>query len=307
MQKSPINIIFSLKKPANYIIDLLSLFVFLAFSSILKLIGIDRSSLYIGRVLKMIGPLSKTGKIVRNNINLVYKDTLTDLQKTNIELGAWENLGKYIGEFPFVEENFLKRNQSRVKIEGLEKISALKKSGTPFIIFSSHSANWEFILYSIIKECGSVSIIYRKLNNKFLNNYIKKKRSILNVHMIEKGNSGAKELIKSIKKKNNLLLLQDQKMNEGISVPFLGLDAKTSKAAAVIARANNYPLVPTYIKRTYGANFKIIIDDPFYPEITDSKEADIYNTTLSMNNKLSDWIKQNPKEWFWQHQRWIKF
>ena len=51
--------------------------------------------------------------------------------------------------------------------------------------------------------------------------YLKKLRFDYGVNLIKKGPEGAKECIKALKNKENLGMLIDQKMNDGLPVNFL--------------------------------------------------------------------------------------
>ena len=35
-----------------------------------------------------------------------------------------------------------------------------------------------------------------------------------------------------------------------------------------------------------------------------NKEADAINTTQKINDIIEGWIKENPSQWFWVHDRW---
>lgn len=287
------------------IIDFITYSFFLAFVSLLRIIGIEYSSFLIGKLLRFVGPFTKNGKIVRVNLKYIYPEK-NEKSLKEIELDAWENFGRYAGEFPFIDQNFMSANKSRVSIKGLDKITELNKQNKHYILFSSHSANWEFVLYAMLKNTGDSSIIYRKINNRFIDQYVRRKRKILNVSMIQKGKEGAPELIKTIKSRKNILLLQDQKMNEGPLIPFLGKNARTSDSIPKIARQYNYVLVPVFVKRKPNSHFEIHVGDLIDYSNTDNKDNDIIEITTIMNDKISEWITKNPGEWLWQHQRWGK-
>ena len=54
-------------------------------------------------------------------------------------------------------------------------------------------------------------------------------------------------------------MLVDQKMNDGIAVPFFGRDAMTAPALAQIALKFRCPVVPAKVERIKGARFRIIV------------------------------------------------
>lgn len=291
-----------MKKYLKTISEFITYIIFLAFIFLMKLIGIDASSKFCGFLLKKIGKLTRTGNIVRNNLK--YTGYSSEQIKF-LEEKIWENFGRYIGEFPFISQKFLEKSQ-RIEIVGEKNILDLRKDGKKFMIFSGHFANWDFVLFDILKITGESGVVYRKINNRFIDQYVRNKRSFLGVKMIRKGPSGAKDLIKLVKNNQNIMMLIDQKMNEGINIPFMGKASNTPEAPALIARQYNYAIVPMKIIRKDGANFIIEFLKPFYIEKTEDKNYDIKNTMEKVNMIISSWIRSKPEDWFWMHQRWGK-
>jgi KDO2-lipid IV(A) lauroyltransferase len=101
-------------------------------------------------------------------------------------------------------------------------------------------------------------------------------------------------------------MLVDQKMNDGIPVPFFGRKAMTSQGIAKLALQFNYPIVPCQIIRKKGCYFKQIIYPPLSINKTGDDEKDCYNIMLEINQIFEKWIIQNPSQWFWFHNRWGK-
>ncbi len=278
--------------------------LFLVFIYIMRCVGIDRASRLCGFSGRIIGPYTQKGWVVRNNLKFIYKE-IDQKKLLMLEAKIWDNFGRYIGEFAFIDELYLK-SLGRVEIVGDAIPKRLAAEGKKYIIFSGHFANWDYILYALLSITGESGIVYRKINNRFIDTYVHKKRSMLNSTLIKKGIDGSREIIKVIKSKKNLMMLVDQKMNEGIRIPLLDKPANTSTGIASIARQYGYDILPLRIERLDGAYFRITFNEPLEIEQTPSKDQDIYNTTVKINHILSDWITQAPEQWLWQHQRWGK-
>ncbi|MDX1924107.1 MAG: hypothetical protein SFT91_02625 [Rickettsiaceae bacterium] len=278
--------------------------IFIIFINLMRLIGIDRASNLGAYIFKIIGPMTHSGWIVRNNLSFIYKD-ISNEKISSLEKKIWDNFGRYVGEFAFIDENHLK-NSKKVEVFGKEIIEDLHKQGRRCIIFSGHFANWDYILYSLLEVAGDAGVVYRKVNNQFIDSYLLKKRSMLGATLIKKGAEGAREIIRLIKGQKNILMLVDQKMNEGIGIPLLNKTANTATGLASLARQYDYAIVPLKIERIKGANFRITFLESFEPEKTEAKEDDIYKTTSRVNDILSGFIASLPDQWLWQHQRWGK-
>ena len=62
----------------------------------------------------------------------------------------------------------------------------------------------------------------------------------------------------------------------------------------------NIAVVPIYIERIKGINFRIKVNNP----INFPQEASIQNITDELNQILEKMILKNPNQWIWSHNRW---
>ena len=60
------------------------------------------------------------------------------------------------------------------------------------------------------------------------------------------------------------------------------------------------PVVPIFIQRYKGLNFKMKVYDP----INFSKTESIENITDQLNKNLESMIFKDPYNWIWTHNRW---
>lgn len=269
----------------------------------LNLFGIDRSANICSYIARTLSPLIPVTKIARKNLKDVFGNSI-DHYKIIDEL--WDNFGRFIGEFPYVNNLTDEEINKRVELIGLAHLQEFNKTNRPFILFTGHFANWDLAIRILTKLYPKFGVVYRKSNNPYVDKIINTSRSSDNLHLIEKGPFGAKNLIKSIKAGHSIVMLVDQKMNDGIEVPFFGRPAMTPHAIAKFALQFGYPIIPCQIIRTQGSYFKVII----YPELkldkTEDKDIDHYNIMLKINQILENWVRQNPSQWFWFHNRWKK-
>jgi KDO2-lipid IV(A) lauroyltransferase len=101
-----------------------------------------------------------------------------------------------------------------------------------------------------------------------------------------------------------MAMLVDQKMNDGISVPFLGLDAMTAPAVAQLAYRYECPLVPGRVERLGGAHFRVSFYPPLEKPDSGDRQADIEALMGMVNATLGDWVRERPEQWLWIHNRW---
>ena len=98
----------------------------------------------------------------------------------------------------------------------------------------------------------------------------------------------------------------DQKLNDGIPVPFFGRDAMTAPAAAQLSLRYDFPLIPTSLRRVKGCHFKMKIYPPLQFQPSGNRTDDIAKVTLMINQWLEDRIREAPAQWLWLHNRWPK-
>ena len=143
--------------------------------------------------------------------------------------------------------------------------------------------------------------IFRRPNNPIVNFLIKYLRS--NLPMAPKGKEGAKQLIYSLKKGTSIGLVIDQKMNDGIKVPFFNKPAMTSDALAQLCLRIKSLVVPVEVERIKNTNFKITFHDPL--KITkNGKSKTPVQIMTEVNLIMEKWIRKNPGQWLWLHRRW---
>ena len=103
------------------------------------------------------------------------------------------------------------------------------------------------------------AIVYRPPNNPYVDRYIARARAMKGyAEQISKHN-GVKRIFTLLRGGKAILLLADQKTNEGIPVPFFGRDAMTTPAPAALALKLKVPVVLAANKRLGGARFAVTI------------------------------------------------
>ena len=273
------------------------------FFTIFKILPIDVASDIGGLVARNLGPLFKVSKVAERNLIKIMPE-LDENKRKKIILDMWQNLGRVAAEFPHIYKLSAEQFNQRVVIEGAdaEALHHYRQQGA--IFFSGHIGNWEVAPRLPVEQGFEVSLIYRHANNKIVDHMMCAERSRQNIAIIPKGEKSARQIIAALKNKKILAMLVDQKMNDGINVPFLGHDAMTAPAIARLALNFKCPLVPIQVIRTCKANFKIKIHPALKINETNHREQDIYQIMSQINGLIGGWIKENPAQWFWLHKRW---
>jgi KDO2-lipid IV(A) lauroyltransferase len=147
-------------------------------------------------------------------------------------------------------------------------------------------------------------LIYRAASNPYVNWIFTRGRANDGVELIPKGATGARKALEKLKRGEHIGMLVDQKMNDGISVPFFGVEAMTAPALAAFALKYKCPVVPAHLVRVKGARFRIMFDPPILFTDTGDRHADVLEAMTVVNGFLEGWIRERPDHWLWLHKRW---
>ncbi|MCC2645992.1 MAG: lipid biosynthesis lauroyl acyltransferase [Rickettsiaceae bacterium] len=278
--------------------------IFITLFKLLQQFNISRAASFCACLTRLIGPLLSVSNLARRNIKYVGLEK-SDKKIDSMLSDAWDNFGRFIGEFAHLSKLTDDQLSQMIELDNMQKLVSLCETNQPFILFTGHFANWDLALSQMSKLGKELSVVYRKANNPYVDKIIRSTRTRSNIHLIEKGPHGFKQLIRSIKAGRPIIMLVDQRMNEGIQVPFMGKPAMTADAIARLAIQFNYKIIPAQIIRQgQCSKFKAIIQ----PEIEISKtgdiERDVYNIIEKINIIIEGWVREHPTQWFWFHNRW---
>ena len=254
-------------------------------------------------MFRTFGPYLRADRIARRNLNRFYPDKTPD-EIDEIVRGVWDNLGRGAGEWAQMDKVPTTGPKSRVEMIGEEYLNAAISSKKAFIIFTGHLGNWE-ISSAVMAERGAKLVyIYRKASNPWIEKLFIKVRGKASAELVPKGREGAKRLVQVLREGKPLGVLVDQKLNEGMAIPFFGVDAMTATAPADFALRLKCPLIPMQVVRLPGSRYRVIFHPPMeLPEGSD-KQENIKSLLTDMNSMLESWIRERPEQWFWVHKRW---
>ncbi len=270
-----------------------------------QIIGLKNASNFASFLARLVGKRISVNNLAKQNITQALPN-LNGKEVEDVLDGMWDNLGRIVGEFVYVSKFSGKELMQYAKLdeESEENISYIKKNFNGGIIFSAHIGNWE-IGPKIFLESGiNVKTVYRPLNNEGVE---KITSQIRGVELISKSSKGNKQIIEEIKKGNYIIILADQKISDGILVPFFNRPALTTASIAKLAIKYNVPLIPARAIRI-GKEFKFLVrvEKPIEFQKTSNINDAVFNLTTKVNQRLEEWIKEYPSQWFWVHNRWKK-
>jgi Kdo2-lipid IVA lauroyltransferase/acyltransferase len=277
--------------------------------AVLRLYSPQRASRIGGWVGRRLGPLLLPRPHMRAAIAAALP--LCDAARLRcIHDGAWDNLGRVMAEYAHLDSLAATPDPFMTEIRGQEHLLALKIHGQPAIVMTGHLANWEICAYACTCNGMPLDYVFRPPNNPFIAGWLARWRAPLGGRPLAKGQQAARGLVKALREGRSVGLLVDQKLNEGISVPFFGRSAMTSPLAAELSLRYGVPILPMRAIRLQDMRFRLEILPPLWPPAQPLSAAERHirtvETTLHINQILEGWIKETPEQWMWQHRRWPK-
>ncbi len=268
-----------------------------------RALPLDLASALGGRLGRLLGPLSGVSRIAARNLARAFPEK-SAAEIDAILRGMWDNLGRVVAEYPHLGAFDLYGDDDRVEVIGREYVDQLRDDGRGGIFISAHLGNWEIASLGATQRGVPLTHIYRSANNPYVERLLRRLRAPIGGVHFPKGAVGAKELIRALRKGEHLGMLVDQKLNDGIPVPFFGRDAMTAPAVAELALLFRCPVVPARVERLAGARFRLTIYPPLELPETGDRRADVAEAMRRINALFEDWIRARPEQWLWVHRRW---
>jgi KDO2-lipid IV(A) lauroyltransferase len=262
-----------------------------------------RASAVGGWIARTIGPRLGITRRARRNLARALPG-LDRAAQDRVLAEMWDNLGRVVGEFPHLKTMDAYTPDAAIQATGLEHVDAALARGKPLIFYSGHFGNWEVAALAAALYGLKLAAVYRAANNPLVDRMMIDLRRDLGADPIPKGAQGARKILGAIKAGQSLCMLVDQKMNDGIAVPFFGRDAMTAPAIAELALRYDCSVLPARVERLPGSRFQVTVFPPHELPASDDKAADVLALMTEINLTVEGWIRARPGHWFWLHRRW---
>ena len=278
---------------------------FYLFMGLFKLLGIDAASAlggFIGRhIFYRVKPVADRA---RENLKAAYPDMPRGEMETIIR-EMFDNLGRTVAEYPHLDKLKLTEPNPRLEITGREHAEAAIAAGKGLMFISGHFANWEAMPVTATALGYEGALVYRPPNNPYVDSYISRMRASAGPKIqISKGAQGTRKIFTTLRRGQAILMLVDQKTEQGVAAPFFGRDAMTTPAPAALALKLGSALLPASNERVRGAHFRMTIHPPIAFTPSGDHDADIVALTAEINEAVEACVRARPSQWLWIHRRW---
>ena len=233
------------------------------------------------------------------NLKMVFPEkSETEIRRIMKEM--YRQMGKTAAETYFAD---FEKLFDDVELAGWENLEEAIKSNKGVILASFHLGNWE-LAGRFIHEKHKLSVIYKKLRNRYMNDFTYTIRDNKGLVMIDM-KQALRQILTLLKDKYIVTIMLDQNARKnGIMTNFLGHPASTFAGTAKIAIKTRTPIVPAVAIRLPDDRHKFFFEKPIFPDDYQNTTEDIIELTEKVSRQLEKYILQYPEQWFWVHRRW---
>jgi KDO2-lipid IV(A) lauroyltransferase len=274
---------------------------FFAFMGFFRILGLDGASAFGGWIGRTFFSRTKLDRVARRNLADAFPEK-SPAEIDDIVRHMWDNLGRTVAEYAHLDKFDLTGPAPRLAVKGGAHVDALKGSG--FLFLSGHFANWEMLPIAARQYGLEGAVVYRPPNNPLVDRYIARARAIKGYSEQISKHHGARRIFTILRGGKAIMLLADQKTNEGIAAPFFGRDAMTTPAPAALALKLKVPVLFASNHRDGGARFTLTVHPPLDFTPSGDEEKDVRAMTTAINARLEELVRADPSQWLWIHRRW---
>ncbi len=187
-------------------------------------------------------------------------------------------------------------------------LKELAAEGRGVFVLTGHIGCWELAGAWIARNLaarqeGPFGVVTGTIHNPAVDRLIQERRQSLGLKVLPR-EDGVRPLIRFLKAGGVVAVLQDQRTRvRNLEVPFFGVPTPTPAAMAVLALKYDIPVLPVVGVWDEARRVQVMHHlPPIRP--ADFAADDQVGFLTSCNAALEKFIRRNPEQWVWFHQRW---
>jgi len=144
----------------------------------------------------------------------------------------------------------------------------------------------------------------RPPNNPYVAAWVARQRRINGPDTMIAKHNAARPMLAQLKAGKMLCMLVDQKLREGVAVPFFGRDALTTPAPAALALKMGAHIIMAANRRVGGPRFHVTVQPELEFNTSGNEAEDVARLTATIQARIEEMVRANPGQWLWIHNRW---
>jgi len=198
-----------------------------------------------------------------------------------------------------------------IELAELEHVMPLLVTERPTLLLTAHAGNWEIIGYTMAMLGFSAHAIYRPLDLRPADAWLRQTRSRRGLSLLDK--FGAMRRIPDLMRRGEAVaFVADQNAGErGLQVPYLGRLASSYKsigltamqfgANVIVGQARRLPIPPG---SKLPMRYRIEPADAFGPEDWADRPDPLFYITARYRRALETMVRGSPEQYLWMHRIW---
>ena len=257
------------------------------------------------RLLTSLGPRLGKAAHMRRNLRLAFPH-LSKAERDDLMRAVWGTAGAVLGEYPHLKaicHDDFAGHFEYVENCNLDDYRAGRRHG---LFVSAHVGNWELTAAAAIRQGIPITVIYAPSKNPFIDRMLRRRREALGCGLVSL-EEGARPLVRELAEGRSVGLIVDARDDDGVPVPFFGLDKLTTLAPARLALRFGCELIPARVERLGPARFRLTVYEPIRPDpaLASDKERAL-QMTRDLNRLFEQWIRERPEQWLCLKRAWPK-
>jgi KDO2-lipid IV(A) lauroyltransferase len=281
--------------------------IIFGFLNFLKLFPADGGIRFAYWLTRLIGPRMQRHKLMVTNLRNAFPEK-SDAEIEEIALASWGNMGRLAAEYVFLDRLFdfdpERVEPGRVEVSGIPIFLELRDNPRPFIVFTGHTGNFELLPVAGAAFGLTVTVLFRPPNNPYVAQKVFDFRSARMGHLVPSHAGSSFALARQLEAGAGVGVLVDQKFRKGLKTTFFGREVKTNPLLPKLVRQFNCEVYPARCIRLPGNRYRLEIEPKLELPRDERGNLDLPATAQMLNDKVEGWVRENPEQWLWYHDRW---
>lgn len=245
-------------------------------------------------------------KLLKKNLEIAFPE-LDAAQQRELGRRMWEHLFLMLVEIAHAPRKVREMNWRRhMHLVGVRPLLAYLRQDRPVIIVTGHYGNFEMGGYLLGVLGYPTHSVARTLDNRFVNDFVKRFREKTGQFLISK-NEGYEDILEVLASNGTMAFLADQSAGpKGCFVDFFGKPASVYKAIALLSLQYDAPIVVCASTREPDRPlfFRMHAAARLDPRDLPEDIGNIKEVTQWYTSQLEERIREHPEQYWWIHNRW---
>lgn len=262
------------------------------------------AALHLGEMVGWVAgaALGVRRRVVDANLRIAFPDR-SERWRLRVARASYRHLGR--------EAVMTFRGSSRdelvqlTEIVGLDAFEEAVATGRGVVAVTGHLGNWEIGGAAVAARGIPVDAVALVQANPLFDRDLTEARNRLGMRMIRRG-AASREVLRTLAEGRVAALVGDQNARaSGVFVDFFGRPASTYRGPALFALKTGAPLFLGIAIRAsrHPLRYRIVFEE-VRVERSGDLEDDVRRLTAAHVAALERWVRAEPEQYFWQHQRW---